>query len=252
MDAPPPIDVRDALDELGRISLGDNSVASVLDRVAALAKAVVPGADEVSVTLLVRDKPNSPAATGPLALALDESQYDRGHGPCLDSARGAEVLSIKDTSTETRWPHFAASAAGHGVGSTLSVPIPVQPYTAAALNMYALEPDAFTDRSRELATSFAAYAAVVIANMHLHESTRHLAENLRQAMEHRAIIEQAKGVLMGQRRCSASDAFDILVTLSQTSNRKLRFVAQAVVDSADETDGQGATRRTGVEDDVSR
>jgi AmiR/NasT family two-component response regulator len=37
---------------------------------------------------------------------------------------------------------------------------------------------------------------------------------------------------MGQRRCSAQEAFDLLVDLSQRSNRKLREVAQAVVDQA--------------------
>lgn len=45
-------------------------------------------------------------------------------------------------------------------------------------------------------------------------------------------MEQAKGILMGERRCSAPEAFDILVALSQTSNRRLREEAQAVVDSA--------------------
>jgi AmiR/NasT family two-component response regulator len=51
-------------------------------------------------------------------------------------------------------------------------------------------------------------------------------------MESRAVIEQAKGVLMGQRQCDAEEAFDILVKLSQQSNRKLREVAQALLDSA--------------------
>jgi AmiR/NasT family two-component response regulator len=67
--------------------------------------------------------------------------------------------------------------------------------------------------------------------MHLYESTRTLAEQLQTAMESRAVIEQAKGVLMGQRRCTADEAFEILVKLSQQSNRKLREVAQALVDS---------------------
>ena len=44
---------------------------------------------------------------------------------------------------------------------------------------------------------------------------------------------------MGQRGCGADDAFDVLVRLSQNSNRKLRDVAQAVVDQA--ARGQGAS-----------
>jgi AmiR/NasT family two-component response regulator len=49
-------------------------------------------------------------------------------------------------------------------------------------------------------------------------------------MESRAVIEQAKGVIMRDRHCSATEAFDVLVRLSQQSHRKLRDVATAIVD----------------------
>jgi AmiR/NasT family two-component response regulator len=70
--------------------------------------------------------------------------------------------------------------------------------------------------------------------MHLYETTRQLAENLDLAMQSRAAIEQAKGILMSQRRCDASAAFDILAAASQRSNRKLRDIAQAIVDGVTE------------------
>lgn len=37
---------------------------------------------------------------------------------------------------------------------------------------------------------------------------------------------------MAQRRCSAEDAFTILIHLSQDTNRKLRDVAQALIEHA--------------------
>ena len=49
-------------------------------------------------------------------------------------------------------------------------------------------------------------------------------------MQSRAVIEQAKGILMVQRRCDAAEAFAILSGASQRSNRKLRDIAQAIVD----------------------
>jgi AmiR/NasT family two-component response regulator len=55
-------------------------------------------------------------------------------------------------------------------------------------------------------------------------------------MQSRAVIEQAKGVLMGQRRCGPQEAFDLLVLLSQSSNRKLRDVAEALVAQAESGD----------------
>ncbi|MEV4604878.1 ANTAR domain-containing protein [Amycolatopsis sp. NPDC049253] len=53
---------------------------------------------------------------------------------------------------------------------------------------------------------------------------------LREALQSRGVIEQAKGVLMAQRRCGPQEAFDVLVTLSQDTNVKLRDVARAFLD----------------------
>jgi AmiR/NasT family two-component response regulator len=51
-------------------------------------------------------------------------------------------------------------------------------------------------------------------------------------MDSRAVIEQAKGIIMAARRCTADEAFTILSKLSQDSNRKLRHVAASLVHQA--------------------
>jgi GAF domain-containing protein len=226
-----PVDAQAAFDELARLVLSDQSMDGLLQRIAELAKGVVPGASEVSVTLVRKDSATTVVSTGPLAVALDERQYEDESGPCVDAAQAGASASIPDMRSDTRWPKFAQAAVEAGVLSSLSTPIPLQAYASAALNMYASQVGAFDDEAAALAESFASYAGVVLANMHLYESTRTLAEQLQTAMESRAVIEQAKGVLMGQRRCTAEEAFDILVKLSQQSNRKLREVAQALVES---------------------
>jgi AmiR/NasT family two-component response regulator len=48
-------------------------------------------------------------------------------------------------------------------------------------------------------------------------------------MESRAIIEQAKGVIIATSGCSADEAFDLLRLQSQTENRKLRDIASELV-----------------------
>ena len=225
------LDAREAFDEIGRIALAEHSMETVLQRVADLARRVVPGAAEVSVTLVRDTVAQTVAQTGELALQLDERQYEKGYGPCLDAAGGGEVRLVRDARTETRWPDYTPHAVEHGSLSSMSVPVPVQQQVTAALNVYAVQPRAFDAGSVELAQTFASYAAVAIANMHLYESGKQLAEQLGQAMQSRAVIDQAKGVLMGQRRCTAEEAFELLVGVSQGSNRKLRDVAQALVDS---------------------
>ena len=228
----PHVQPQDAFAELARITLADHSLDSVMDKIATLAKHALQLDGDVSVTLVERGEASTVAQTGPLALELDERQYDRGYGPCLDCIDGGEPLVVSDMEDEPRWPDWAKSATSLGAGSSLSMPVPLQREVTAALNIYSRDRDAFDDAAIELASTFAAYAGVALANMHLYTAQGQVAEQLQTAMRSRAVIEQAKGILMGQRRCSAQDAFDLLVRLSQDTNRKLRDVAQALGDDA--------------------
>ncbi|MBS3941340.1 MAG: ANTAR domain-containing protein [Actinobacteria bacterium] len=57
-------------------------------------------------------------------------------------------------------------------------------------------------------------------------------EGLRTSLRHRAVIEQAKGVLIARTGCSPDQAFERLVQHSQRANQKLVRVAAAVVGAA--------------------
>ena len=67
------------------------------------------------------------------------------------------------------------------------------------------------------------------------ELTRHLTV----AMESRAVIEQAKGVLIAHHRITADEAFERLRHQSQSENRKLRVIAADIVhEFSESTDPQ--------------
>jgi GAF domain-containing protein len=232
----------DPFAELGRIVLGDESLDSILTKVASLARAAVTGADDVSVTLVTKGDPQTAASTGELALVLDQVQYADGDGPCLTAARGRDVISVQDTSTDERWPGFASAAHERGVGSSLSVGLPVKEHVIGALNMYAKRPNAFDDESIQLAETFAGHAAVALANASLYASATQLAEQMAEAMRSRAVIEQAKGIIMGATNCDAKRAFDVLVRQSQHENRKLHDVAQELVERKSVGTADGLSR----------
>jgi GAF domain-containing protein len=236
-DRPLP-DPRDAVAELARLSFDITTMDAMLQRIAELAKRLIPGVAEASVSLIANDKASTAAYTGRLALDLDESQYGRGHGPCLEAAVGEEIREITDARTETRWPDYARAAVERGSLSSLSVPLPVREGIHGGLNLYAVEADGFDDDARHISRAFASYAAVAVHNMHLYASTRDQAEHLDTAMKTRAVIEQAKGILMSQRQCDAEEAFALLAAASQRSNRKLRDIAQAIVDGVTASDGR--------------
>jgi GAF domain-containing protein len=227
-----PLDPIEAFGRLGRIKLADTDLKGVLNEVADLAKRTIPGADEVSVTLIGKKEARTAAYTGRLALNLDELQYAAGHGPCIDASAKAATMSLPDMTTDSRWPDWAARAAQAGVYSSLSIGLPVYEQVTGALNVYATQGKAFDDDAVVLGETFAGYAAVALTNAHLYDAQMNLAQQMQAAMRSRAVIEQAKGILMAGRHCTADEAFAILTRLSQDTNRKLRDVAVALVASA--------------------
>jgi GAF domain-containing protein len=229
-----PLDPLVAFAELGRMKLAESDLQAVLGRVAELARQTLPGVVGASVTLVESDRAFTAAFAGQLALDLDETQYQEGFGPCLEVAQSAGTVTVPDMAAETRWPAFARQALAAGVRSSLSVALPLQEAVLGALNIYATQPAMFDRDATELARTFAGYAAVAIANARLYQATATLAEDMRRAMETRAVIEQAKGILVAQRHCTPEQAFELLTRLSQSTHRKLRDCATDLVTSTAE------------------
>ena len=225
--------VDELLRALSRVVLVDRTLDEVLGEITSLAKLGIPGADAVSITLLRNDKAYTAAFDGEMALAADELQYERGYGPCMDAGRGGVVLRVDDMTTETRWPDYVARLlAETPVRSSLSVPLPYQGATIGALNIYSSRPAAFASpESLGAALEAAEVIAVAVANADAHWQLGEQARNMRLAMDSRAVIEQAKGVLMAQRRLDAEQAFEVLREASQRYNRKLRDIATGIVES---------------------
>lgn len=229
------LDPEAALDRLGRIRLSDHSMRTLLGEVATLAKLTLPGDLETSVTLLTGDRPSTAVFTGELSRNLDETQYGGDDGPCLHAARHGEPVEIQDMRSDGRWPGFAESAVRHGCLSSLSLPLPVHEGVSGALNIYAREPQRHDQAGVERAQRFAGYAAVAAGNMLVYESALDRARNLEAALDSRAVIDQAKGILIERFRFTPDQAFQALAAASMENNTKLRDVAAGVVDTGEFT-----------------
>ncbi len=227
--------VEEMLRELSRVVLADRTLEEALTDVARIAARGIPGAEATSITLLRGDKAFTAAHHGEMALAADELQYGQHSGPCMDAGRGGVLLRVDDMRTEQRWPDYVARVRRIGVRSSLSVPLPYQGTSIGALNNYSTEPAAFaTPESLRAGLEVADVVAVAVANADAHAQLGEQARHMRLAMESRAVIEQAKGVLMAQRNVNAEQAFEILREASQRYNRKLRDIALGVVESTHE------------------
>jgi GAF domain-containing protein len=235
----------DALDRLGRIRLTDHSMRSLLGEIAQLAKQSLPGQLEASVTLLAGDDPVTPVYTDQIALDLDEGQYACGHGPCLHAAAQGEMVEVRDTASDPRWRDFLDLAVARGCGSSLSLPLPLHEGVSGALNIYSRQRETFDEESRTFARRFASYGAVVAGNMLVYESALDRAKNLEAALVSRAVIDQAKGVLMERFKMTADQAFQALARVSMETNTKVRDIAERFVQTGElRGEGPSPTVRT--------
>jgi GAF domain-containing protein len=210
-------------------ALGDGSLKETLERVIHLAQEAIPAAEMAGITMVVEGRAKTAVFTDDDAPEIDSAQYETGIGPCLDAFRHQEVFIIDDTLKEQRWGPFNEAAAAHGVRSTLSLPLVANHEGLGALNLYSCTANGFGEDDVTVGTQFATQAAIVLANAQAYWDAHQLSEDLATAMKSRAVIEQAKGILMGAQRCGPDEAFQILVRASQRENRKLRDIAEEIV-----------------------
>jgi AmiR/NasT family two-component response regulator len=75
----------------------------------------------------------------------------------------------------------------------------------------------------------APYAAVAASNTYAYEDARDLVGNYQRALETRAVIDPAKGILMERYELTADTAFQALVRVSMQTNTLARDVANTLV-----------------------
>ena len=221
-----------ALSALSQFVVSKTSMGETLLRVSQITTEALPAADMAGISLLGADgKPTTGIFTDPEAPEIDAAQYASGRGPCLDSWRLGEVIRLDDLDRADAYPEFASVARAHGVQSTLSLPLMAGDDAAGAMNLYSRTAKRFTADDERAGALLAGAAAIVLVNASAYWQAAQLSEQLSQAMQSRAVIEQAKGILMARSPdLNADEAFELLRKASQRENLKLRDIAQRIVD----------------------
>jgi GAF domain-containing protein len=147
-----------------------------------------------------------------------------GEGPDVSVLADRLSVIVSDTTTESRWPNWAARVSETGIRSLLSVRMYTDDQTIGTLNAYSLKPDAFDVDDQAVAHVLARHAAVALG-------TARKIENLWQAVDARKRIGQAQGILMERFELTADQAFAVLLRYSQDNNVKLRVVADRLVET---------------------
>jgi len=232
----------EALSALARFQVTQATVGETLDRVAQIALEAMTAAEVAGMTMLGNDgRPTTAVYTDKDSPEIDEAQYREGKGPCLDAWRTNQVLRVdRVEDLRSDYPGFTQACLEHGVLSTLSLPMVAGDMAIGALNLYARQVNAFTVDDEALGLDLAGAGASVLANVSAYWTAFELGQQLNEAMESRAVIEQAKGMLMARSPGMTSEgAFDMLRRASQRENVKLRDIAQRMVDRRPPPEGEG-------------
>lgn len=220
----------ESLTALGHFVLSEQSLQESLQRVAELSVRAVYGADGAGVTWVVARKPTTVTAAGDFVRRIDEIQYALEEGPCLQAYTTQEMVLVDNLEHEQRWPRFSPAALGHGLRGVVAAPLTVHGARLGALNIYALQSGVLDETAVDTAALFAEQASIVLANAVAFTRAQSTAVNLGEALTSRGVIDMAKGIVMAKEGCGPAEAFDRLRQMSQTSHRKLREVAQDLVD----------------------
>lgn len=219
----------DELAEVSRLLEGDNQQDRVLCRLAQLAVRVVPACDHAGIAIGGTVPAASVAVTDDRVARCHDVQFDDGDGPVIDTLIHQEPRRVDDARTERRWPRFSAVAIEQGLLSCLAVPVRIGGQPAGALALYGATSRGFVGASHDIALLYAAQGGTALSNAALYKASCDMIHNLHAALESRAVIEQAKGVLMARHSCTSETAWDLLRRQSQSSNTKLREVAARIV-----------------------
>jgi GAF domain-containing protein len=142
------------------------------------------------------------------------------------------LTNTGDLRTDPRWPEFSRRAAETtGILSMLSIRLFFEDEQAAALltglNLYAAKPQAFDEDDEITLLLLGTQGALALAAA---EHRTQVAGMARSQQSNRT-IGVAIGILMTRLLLTREQAFGLLRIASQKSNRKLRDVAQDVVDT---------------------
>ena len=216
---------------LVRSLAGELTLEGAMHRLADYAVNHIGVADAAGLTVPSVAGPVTRAATASLADTVDALQYALG-GPCVTALLEPDpVQYADDLSADVRWPEFAAAAVQQTpVRSVLSCRLDVARQPAiASLNLYSTRPRAFGPREVRETTDLAGEAAIALAYL----TERQTRLELDSALCSNRRIGAALGVLMARHRLTHDQAFRRLRVASQHTNRKMRDLADDVLDVGD-------------------
>jgi GAF domain-containing protein len=219
----------EAVHGLAHATLNPHDLGDVLDRLTQHVTAVV-GADGTGVMLA--DSEGSlglAAASCRRTVELERYQDQAGSGPRHEAFLVDRTVVVDDLTEIGRWAHYRERALQLGFRSVVAVPLHAHGETIGVLDAYHGRPHRWSQEDIGACEILAAMAAGYLSHARQMQASHRFAGQLQEALESRAIVERAKGLLMARVAVDADTAFQQLRQESMDTNRKVREIAHDLV-----------------------
>lgn len=159
-------------------------------------------------------------------------QLQTDQGPCVECFTSGMPVSVTDLADASdRWPTFVAAIAGLGpYRSVHALPLRLRGQALGALDLFHRQPGALPEADIVLAQALADVTAIGILQERAIRRNGVFSDQLQTALNTRAIIEQAKGVLAQHGNLTVDKAFDRMRMYARDHNLRLSEVARQVVE----------------------
>ena len=169
-------------------------------------------------------------ATNETVTAVEQIQQDSQHGPCHVAYSTNEPVLVPDLHQPNEWPQLSDAALRAGLASVAGIPMTFDGRGVGSLNIYDDHIREWSDEDLTAALVLADIATGYLVHASELDQARRTNEQLQAALESRVVIEQAKGLLAGERGITLDQAFAILRSQARNRNAPIHAIAQAVVD----------------------
>jgi len=225
-----PIDPSDLAKSIGGLDSLDpeRGLAPTLQHVTDAAKQLF-GADGAGLMLVDAEGALRWASASDQAAQTVEDEQERlAQGPCAVAFSQRLPAAIRDLSTEPDWQEFTQVLVSEGISAALSVPVELDGGVVGTLDVYARQARDWDPSEVAALQAYAGLVASLLMAAVTAQVKGRLADQLQAALEHRWLIEQAKGVIMGREELDAQAAFERLRGAARSSTRRLADVAKDV------------------------
>jgi GAF domain-containing protein len=225
-----PIDPTDLAKSIGALGTLDpeRGLAPTLQQLTDAAKQLFR-ADAAGLMLIDRQgQLRWASASDQTAQTVEDGQERLAQGPCAVAFSQRLPAAIRNIHTEPDWDEFAQVLISEAVCAALSVPVELDGGVIGTLDLYARQARDWDPSDVAALQAYAGLVASLLSAAVTAQVKGRLAEQLQAALEHRWLIEQAKGVIMGRERLDAQTAFERLREAARSSTRRLVDVARDV------------------------